>query len=519
MRLILGLTLVLGFFVRFFPVLKAGFPINDGGMFLVMIRDLKSNGLLLPAFTSYNMADIPFTYPPLGFYLAAAISFLGIPEIEILRWLPMVVNLISILAVYLLASNVTNDRPFAALTAGFYGLIPGGYGWYIMGGGLTRGLGGLFLVLSVASLIQVFRKGLWKDIVLTSVLCALAILSHPEAAIHTAASCALVWLFFGRSLRSSLHAALIALGAIAFSSPWWLTNLNYHGPQPFISALYSGNYGASPVNQLFRDVLSRGSMIPLILLLRVAGIAWAAWDRKFFILAWMAIPYVVEPRSAPAVSYYPFSMLIALGLTGAFFNLVLLFKKRFRSAKPNLEKVVKEGMGETVANPPHWYEIHWMNLTILTLFFYLFFDSLLYSFPLINTSLKKDSVEAMEWARANTPVASSFLILRGESGVMVDPVQEWFPALAQRHSNTTLQGLEWTLNSGFTARLIELSDLQDCEEVTCVEDWADHNGLNYTHLMVDHTRLSNSFLSSIYSDPTYKLIFENDRYNIYVTEP
>jgi hypothetical protein len=143
----------------------------------------------------------------------------------------------------------------------------------------------------------------------------------------------------------------------------------------------------------------------------------------------------------------------------------------------------------------------------------------LYSFPLINTSLKKDSVEAMQWIEASTPIGSSFLILRAESGIMVDPVQEWFPAIAQRQSKTTLQGLEWTLNSGFTARLNELTEVQECTGVNCVEDWADQNGLHYTHLMLDQTRLSNSFLASISSDPAYRLIFENDKYAIYETKP
>jgi hypothetical protein len=257
----------------------------------------------------------------------------------------------------------------------------------------------------------------------------------------------------------------------------------------------------------------------VILFLRVAGIAWAAWDRKYFILTWMVIPYLVEPRSAPAVSYYAFCVLITLGLTGALLNLVLLIKKHLGPTDPKSKEEVKNRVGEKDANLPHWHEMHWMNLTILTLLFYLFLDSLLYSFPLINTTLQKDSLEAMEWAQANTPVGSSFLILRGDSGVMVDPVQEWFPAIAQRRSNTTLQGLEWTLNSRFPKRLNELKGLQDCEEISCVEDWAELNSLHYTHLMLDHTRLSDSFISSIYSDPAYGLIFANDPYTLFETKP
>ncbi len=74
----------------------AGFPLNDGGMFLVMLRELKSNHFLIPAFTSYNYSNIPFAYPPFGFYAGAFLNVLGIPDIEILRWLPVIVDVLTI---------------------------------------------------------------------------------------------------------------------------------------------------------------------------------------------------------------------------------------------------------------------------------------------------------------------------------------------------------------------------------------------------------------------------------------
>ena len=70
------------------PLLLVGFPLNDGGMFLVMIRDLRLNGFALPAFTSYNLSNIPFAYPPLGLYAGAILNLLGVRELDILKWLP-----------------------------------------------------------------------------------------------------------------------------------------------------------------------------------------------------------------------------------------------------------------------------------------------------------------------------------------------------------------------------------------------------------------------------------------------
>ena len=65
------LALLFGTFVRVMPVLQAGFPLNDGGLFYTMTSDLQKAGYALPAVTTYNGLGIPYAYPPLPFYLAA----------------------------------------------------------------------------------------------------------------------------------------------------------------------------------------------------------------------------------------------------------------------------------------------------------------------------------------------------------------------------------------------------------------------------------------------------------------
>src|SRR5574341_539404 len=61
-NLLLFFSVLFGAVVRFAPTVMSGSPINDGGMFYVMIEGLKANHFLLPAFTSYNHLDIPFAY-------------------------------------------------------------------------------------------------------------------------------------------------------------------------------------------------------------------------------------------------------------------------------------------------------------------------------------------------------------------------------------------------------------------------------------------------------------------------
>ena len=57
--LLLFTALLFGAIVRLWPALTNGFPLNDGGMFYTMIRDLKANHFILPRFASYNFRVSP----------------------------------------------------------------------------------------------------------------------------------------------------------------------------------------------------------------------------------------------------------------------------------------------------------------------------------------------------------------------------------------------------------------------------------------------------------------------------
>ena len=73
-NLVFFLALFLGAFLRFNPNLLATFPLNQGGMFAVMVEDLQANHYALPLFTTYNHLKIPFAYPPFGFYAGSMAS-------------------------------------------------------------------------------------------------------------------------------------------------------------------------------------------------------------------------------------------------------------------------------------------------------------------------------------------------------------------------------------------------------------------------------------------------------------
>ena len=149
-RLAFGVIVALGLVVRLVPVLSAAAAVGDGGLFLSMIDDIRAAGLSIPSTTSYNELEIPFVYPPLALLSAAYVGqATGTETLDVLRWMPLVVSVLAIVAFGWLAWNVL--PPIAAVAATFiYALMPHAYDWVIAGGGVTRGVGLLFALLAMA---------------------------------------------------------------------------------------------------------------------------------------------------------------------------------------------------------------------------------------------------------------------------------------------------------------------------------------------------------------------------------
>jgi hypothetical protein len=497
-----GLALFLGSLVRIFPGILTRFPINDGGLFVVMARDLRLNGFALPSFTTYNNFNIPFAYPPLGFYVTGFLSALGIPELAIAHWLPIFVSCLWVIAVFLLFAAILKDRPRAAVAAMLFALLPGSYDMQVMGGGLTRTFGTLFFGLAILAVYKLFETPGWKYTLLAVLFCSLGVLSHPEIVLATATGCALLWIFFGRTWKKTLLAAAVAAGTLALTAPWWGTVLSRHGLTPFLSALNTGAYQGLPFTALYQEFLAPLSLFSVAGVLRLGGIVWCIIKKQYFLVAWVLLPYFVEPRSSGGIAAYPAAMLMALCLVEALPELV--------------QRISKALKRETAARD--FTQTAWLNAVLLVLMFGFFIASALHDFSLANTTLKPpEPMALMDWARHNTPQDSQFVILTGFTGVQTDPIQEWFPALTGRRVQTASQGLEWKLGPAFFTRIDGLIALQKCTDATCVETWSAESGLGYTHLVVETSAQTRGLVDSLNADTGYSLVYRNATYLVYQT--
>ena len=512
-KLFLLIALLLGGIVRFVPVIMAGFPVNDGGMFYNMVQELQANHFLLPAFTQYNLADIPYAYPPFGFYATALVSSLfHIPALTVVRWLPPLVSTLSILAFYLMANEILGSRLQAALATIFYGLVPDSFGWAIMGGGITRSFGLLFLFLTIVFANRLFTRtsGLpvppWVHAALTALFGALAFLSHPEVGVQAAAACILLWLFRGRSKRTLLWSIAVALGVAALTAPWWGTVLAQHGLAPFQSALQSSDDGTFHLAQLLTLQLGGGVFFSLTVALGLIGLVAMLAQKQFLLPVWLVVPFFVDPRSGGGTALMPMSMLAAY----------------------SFDQILAPALVSLRGREGPWLADRFATLSMLGMAFYMFFNSSVYGLGLAGGSLSAADRETFAWVDATIPPGSNFLLLTGEQYSMKDPFQEWFPALTRQHSQTTLQGDEWTLGADFFPFYGELVALQHCANVGCVEAWSGRTGLGYEYFLIKklpeggNSPLSGSLnllLDSARKANQYELIHETENAVVFKYAP
>jgi hypothetical protein len=502
--LFLFTALLFGAVVRFVPVVSNGFPLNDGGMFYTMIRGLQANHYILPQFTTYNFADIPFAYPPLGFYIAASLSsLLHVSVLQILLWLPALINTLAIFFFYKFVEQILSSRMSAALATLVYALSSGAFLWQVMGGGITRSFGILFLILMLWQAVQLFRASHLNQnlcLLLTILFGAGAVLSHPQTALHAALGGALIFLFYGRNKRGIISALFVGAGVALLTVPWWGIVLLRHGFAPLLSAGQTSQRTLESYLAIFTG-LGDYPFIPT-LLLALIGVWVILKRREFFLVVWVVLAYLIDPRGGGGVALLAESMLAGMGL-------LKLSAWISCSDSDQPEGVMMRRVSQSL---------------VFGLVFYFILIASISDFQLVNTSLKPEDLKMIEWVNSNVNDGKTFLLSTGREFSMSDPMQEWFPALTRQHSATTLQGLEWTLSEGFFPRLRQLAAFQHCADVSCVNQWSASNNVDYDYLIVtippkdDESGFGKSLRSlalSTRSSASYALVYESKNAQVF----
>ncbi len=492
--LILFFGILLGAYARFLPAATIGFPVTDGGLFYVMVRAIQNNHYNLPAFVEYNGASIPFAYPPLGFYLTALISdIFKIPLMDVFRWLPAVGSVAFSIAFYPLSLSILKSPFKAALATTCFALLPRSISWYIMGGGITRSLGHIFLLLTLFSVHKLFtapsKKYLWMSILFGAGVS----LSHPEATLHTLALCFMLWLFYGRSQTGVKNALFVVLGALALSAPFFILSLWRYGLEPYRSAAQTGFQSWLSWIAILTGSFADEKFITLISALALLGLA-VMWVKKdYMLIVWLFLPAFINPRSAASISIIPWAMLAAIGFVEVIVPGL---------SSQNAQSDESESASAILKNRT-------VRLVLTGLIFYAFFGVVVSDQVYSKISLSKFDRAAIQWVAEHVPTNSRFAILTGQSEPFADAFSEWFPVLAQSSSAGTIQGYEWLGRDVFKARMDNYRKLQSClfQTYLCVEKWSLESKQPYDYLLIK-SPAQNSLLASLFDASDYEIIYQ-----------
>ena len=474
------LATFLGAYARLSPVLSSDFPLNDGALFTVMVRDIQSAGYFLPKYVNFNALQIPYAYPPLGFYIAGFITdLLNLQLIDVVRILPAIFSILTIPAFYLLANEILTKKSQVLVAVFAFALVPRSFEWMIMGGGLTRAPGFLFSILAIYYAYLMYSKSANKYVIFTITFSSLCVLSHPEMAWNVLLTAFLFLIFINHNRKALLKSLLVAVGVLIMTSPWWLSLLLTHGITPLIAGFRSGHSAFSMLGPFLRLNFGDELFLQLVSLLALLGIFVSIFRKELLLPVWLAAIMILSPRGGLTNATVPLSMLAGIGMDviiAAGVNLTTVNRSTDNTNKMATDSGINQLMQNRFSK---WF----LGFFIIYL---LIMAAILPVFrPETLTSISKEERVAMHWVANNTAAESKFLVVNSLDAFWVDAVSEWFPVLSNRENLVLVQGSEW-IPEAFSTKWISYLQVQRCAftESTCVEDWSASQNGSFTHVYI-----------------------------------
>lgn len=510
-------ALLLAVAIRAAHVLAADFPLNDGGLFYRMTQEVQEAGFRLPAFTDYNRAQIPFAYSPAAFYVTAAIhAVTGISLFSLFRFLPLLATTLVVFAFYRLARDLLDDRDAVLASVVAFAVIPRGFSWLLMGGGLTRSFGLLFALVGLHQAYRLYTARSWRYAATTAAACALTVLTHISTAAFLAFSIAILFAFYGRHRRGVAASAVVVVATVLLTAPWWWTVIAEHGVAPFLAARGSSGSVFSDIDNRYTalvrlaqfNLLTTGEpLFPLVGVLAVLGSLTALRPGRLLLPVWWGAITLLDTRAGPTYAAIPAALLAGYGVVDV---IVPALRRVYGSAAISLSGVARAPGAPGI--------LRFVPAAILAFFVLFGTASALSRSPDYGagdgpglTALARADRSALGWVAQHTPPDARFVVVTGEAWYL-DKVAEWFPALAGRRSVSTVQGLEW--EPGFEGRVQQNIGLQigcGTADAACLARWGERAGQQFSHVYVwkrPYGECCTPLIAALRTDPGYTVLYD-----------
>ncbi|WP_267640448.1 hypothetical protein [Haloarchaeobius amylolyticus] len=446
----LGLALVAGLLVYASYLVTHRYPAFGAGLYVQIADTISAHGYgLPPTVPGYTAEGVPLAYPPLMFYVVGVIRDLtGVDAFLLSRLLPGLVVLATVVPYFYVAREFLGSPRRAAFASLVFAVAPPVLQWHLSAGGINRAPAFLFVVAGVFAGLRLFRDGDRRWLAPGLVLFALTILTHPLYAVSFGLNFLLLYAAFDRSPVGLVHGAIVAVGGVLLTAPWWLTVASHHGFDVFFGAAgtHSGLGGGTGrlYDEFVQPLAVADAVTPFFVATYLAGL-YALWKRRFLLPTWLFV-------SAWVLGKTRFQFLAGGILVAQFVFEVV----------PALADRLDDG---TV---PGWRQTA-SFLTIALLSLSAVAVGVTYAGGVVDTHhgdpsqpafVDEHDVEAMEWAEANTAASADFVVL-GDAA-------EWFPQQSGRSILLGPWGVEWTTPAQYEHHLSTYRDISTCEDASCI---------------------------------------------------
>jgi len=301
--------------MRLNPTILAGFVINDGGMFAVIMEGLKANHHLLRAFTTYNGLNLPFVYPPHDFYLGLLIRNIWVVP-HSYHALDTWVHFLFIHSGILYTGVATVKKQISGGSLNYVLCTDAACFLLVHRGWRTdsqpRSTFHATYACRPATALQ--RKPplryFWPGLFV-----GLTVMSRPVAAVYPLISAMFLWFMLSRNRTGFINSLFVALITLIVSAPWWAIVIHFHAIEPLLTAAATSQR-LQVIGHLLLYYFTEESYATVIAALGLVGIAYCLFWRNYFLPGWPVVPFLVAGRSAESFAVIPLSMLagICLGL-------------------------------------------------------------------------------------------------------------------------------------------------------------------------------------------------------------
>lgn len=430
-------------------------PAYEGGLYLQISEEIVQNGYALPKRIPYYLdSGIPFAYPPLMFYVIAVITdFTGIDPVSLELYVPGLVTIAYLIPYYFIAKELLESPRKAGIASIFFAVTPQVLRWHISAGGIVRAPAVLFMLAGVYVGLKLFRTENRWWVLPGTVLFTLTMLIHPVYTVFFGGTYLLLFAYYDRTWGGLLNGAVVAVGGIVLSAPWWFQVAATYGIDIYLTAsgTHTGLTGGLDriLSQFVYPLWAMNVVTPFYVTAFTGGI-YALLRRRYFLPIWMVLAgYVI---GKPRFTFVAGSMLSAV-------LVVEMIVPVLSTIDINLE------FGTSTSR---------RNVVSILLAFVFVLGAIgtgvAFAGSELNTTHTDSStqpqtvdtadLQAMAWIRNNTTSSATFVVLSDAA--------EWVPYYTERTVLVSPWGAEWTSTAGYYEEYELYRKLSTCSNINCL---------------------------------------------------